>query len=807
MDRLIAVLIVSVLVIPCSADVITVDGAGSADYQTIQQAINEAQDGDIIVVRPGTYREQVGFNGRRVTVRSEAPDDPAVVEATVITGASGSSVYFDFGEGDASVLEGFTITGHGIFCAGTSPTISKNLIRDCVGAGIAGESDAAPTIVGNTVTGSAQEGINGCRGLIQGNTISQNNGGLAYCHGSIRDNVISDNSLEGIYAGDGQIEGNTISRNSAGLAYCNGLIQDNRISDNGDAGGLYFCNGQIIRNMIVSNTAASHGGGLFGCSGSILNNVIAGNRADGDGGGLYDCDQLICNNTIVGNVATTRGGGLSRCLGTVCNNIIAYNEAVLAGGIFGPSNNTYNGFWINTGGNFGGDATSGPGDQVENPRFAAEGFWDGDVWIDGDYRLKSQAGRWDPETGHWVLDDLTSPCIDTGDPGSSWVNELWPHGRRVNLGAYGATPQASWSSSEVGLAADLNADGKIGTDDLEQFVANWLAPEDLLAEDLDRNGVVDFHDFAIFASSWRVVPPAPTPPNPNPMTWATEPHGTGPFSVAMVAETAVSTDGTGIEYYFENPFAQGMNSGWLTFGAGQEPRWEVTELSPRTAYWFQVKARNRGNLLETDWSEHISGTTQAEDFVAPTPNPMTWETEPYGSAPGTIRMVATTALDPSGVEYRFECTSHPQYSSGWQDSRTYEVSSVPSGRYTFTVQARDKSAVQNSTVASLRATADLEAPTPNPMEWESEPSEVRIGGGSFNYYATMVAAEAVDDHEDVEYFFQCTTESGFSSGWQSSPEYTVLVGRQGQRHRFRVRARDTSTSHNETDWSSEVAAQ
>jgi hypothetical protein len=250
-----------------------------------------------------------------------------------------------------------------------------------------------------------------------------------------------------------------------------------------------------------------------------------------------------------------------------------------------------------------------------------------------------------------------------------------------------------------------------------------------------------------------------------------------------------------------------MNSGWLTFGAGAEPRWEVTGLSPRTAYWFQVKARNRGNLLETDWSEYLSGTTQAEDFVAPTPNPMTWETEPYGSVPGTIRMVATAALDPSGVEYRFECTSHPQYTSGWQDSRTYEVSSVPSGRYTFTVQARDKSAVQNSTVASARATADLEAPTPNPMEWESEPSEINIGGGSFNYSATMVAAEAVDDYEGVEYFFQCTTESGFSSGWQISPEYTVLVGRQGQRHRFRVKARDTSTSHNETAWSSEVAAQ
>ena len=806
MDRLIAVLIACILIVPCAAEVITVDGAGPADYQSIQEAINNSQDGDTIVVKPGTYQEQVGFNGRRVTVRSEAPDDPAVVEATVIAGNSGHSVFFDFGEGSTSVLEGFTITGHGIFYAGTAPTISKNIIRDCAGAGMAGESDAAPTIVGNTITRCAQEGIYGCDGLIQGNTITHNNAGVAYCQGTIQDNTISDSALEGIYACSGRIEGNTIRRNSAGLAYANGLVQNNRILNNGDAGGLYYCDGQIIGNVIVGNAAAADGGGLYGCHGSILNNIIAGNRAEGGGGGLFECSSLICNNTIVGNIASAQGGGLSRCGGMVCNNIIAYNEATQAGGIYGPSNNTYNAFWTNTGGHFGGDAVSGAGDVVANPRFVAAGSWDDGVWGDGDYHLTSQAGRWDSEAKQWIVDEITSPCIDVGDPGSNWSQELWPHGLRVNLGAYGGTSQASWSLSEAGQPADLNDDGKIGPEDLGQFAAKWLLREDLLAADLNRNGSVDFYDFAILALDWGLAPPNPSAPNPNPMIWATEPYGTGPYSVAMVAATAISTDGTGIEYYFENPFNPSMNSGWLTFVAGQEPRWEVAELSPRTAYWFQVKARNRGNLLETDWSERLSGTTQAEDFVAPTPNPMTWETEPYGSTPNTIRMVATAAVDPSGVEYRFECISHPEYGSDWQDSRTYEITPVPQGRYTFTVQARDKSAVQNSTVASLRATADLEAPTPNPMEWEVEPYEVRLGN-DLQYGATMTAAEAVDESAEVEYFFRCTTESGFNSGWQTSQEYTVLLGRRGQRHRFRVKARDTSASQNETEWSSEVVAQ
>jgi len=775
MEKFFAAIIAVLMVVPCLGTTIIVDDDGPAAYSTIQAALDNSWRGDIIVVKPGTYRERLTFNGRAVTVRSENPDDPGVVQATVITDLAGATVTFDFNEGDSSVLEGFTITGRGIQCLGTSPTISKNVIRNCEDAGITGRGGAAPTITGNSILANRQEGIYGCDGLVQGNTISQN---------------------------------------SAGLAFCNGAIQDNIITENTPVGGLYYCNGQITGNVISGNQAESSGGGLSNCAGDIRNNIITGNRAGRQGGGLYNCTKSVTNNTIVGNIAVDQGGGLAQCPGVVRNNIIAFNSAPAGGGIYGPANGTYNAFWQNNGGNFGAGSGSGVGDIVSNPQFARDGRWDtngtqdasDDFWVDGDYHVKSQTGRWEPAERWWMLDSVTSYCVDAGNPSSDWSAELWPHGQRINLGAYGGTPQASMSPSDLGNVADLNHDLQVGPDDLKLLSGKWALMEDLLAADLNRDGKVNVIDFAILGQSWRSGAPPVSAPIPDPMTWATKPYATGPYTVAMVATTATSTDGTSVEYWFEDFFHPEFNSGWLSFAAGQEPRWEDKDLSANTTYWYRVKARNQGNHMETLWSERSAVQTLQEDTTAPTPDPMTWETEPFRVSAGKIRMVATQASDISGVEYQFECTTHAAYSSGWQDSRTYEVSSLPKGTYTFKVRARDKSPSHSTTAYSSEVTLDLQPPTPDPMTWEIEPKEVNIGGGTFNYHATMKATAATDDAAGVEYFFQCTTEPEFSSAWQISREYTVKVGRAGQYHRFRVMARDTSSSHNETGYSTEVAA-
>ena len=57
-----------------------------------------------------------------------------------------------------------------------------------------------------------------------------------------------------------------------------------------------------------------------------------------------------------------------------------------------------------------------------------------------------KSGRWDQKAKKWVKDAVNSPCIDAGDPKSEYKNEPKPNGSRINMGAYGNTPEASRSS-------------------------------------------------------------------------------------------------------------------------------------------------------------------------------------------------------------------------------------------------------------------------------------------------------------------------------------------------------------------------
>ena len=153
----------------------------------------------------------------------------------------------------------------------------------------------------------------------------------------------------------------------------------------------------------------------------------------------------------------------------------------------------------------------GQGNIDADPCFADPGYWDAngtpedandDFWVGGDYHLKSQAGRWDPNTQSWVQDNVNSPCIDAGDPNSDWTGELWPHGKRINMGAYGGTPEASMSSLTVGNIADLNNDDIANLRDFAWLADSWQAEKALLPEDLNRDKQVNSKDLSIFTDNW-----------------------------------------------------------------------------------------------------------------------------------------------------------------------------------------------------------------------------------------------------------------------------------------------------------------
>ncbi|MBA7681028.1 hypothetical protein ES703_89356 [subsurface metagenome] len=131
----------------------------------------------------------------------------------------------------------------------------------------------------------------------------------------------------------------------------------------------------------------------------------------------------------------------------------------------------------------------------DNPLFA-----DAD---NDDYHLLSAAGRWDPVSEGWVVDAVTSPCIDAGNPGCDLGDEPSdPNNVRINMGAYGGTDKASKTPANWASLADLTNDHKVDFNDWAAFAAYWLDGGYCIPSDLDRNEIVNLLDINLFANEW-----------------------------------------------------------------------------------------------------------------------------------------------------------------------------------------------------------------------------------------------------------------------------------------------------------------
>ncbi len=440
---------------------ITVGPGADYDFDTIQAGIDAAVDGDTVLVAPSEYviTEPVTFRGKAITVMSETgPDETTIQMGTPADNNRGSVIIFENGETDASVLEGFTITGGSGFwfpsvnafgAGGILFNASSGAVKNCA-------------IVQNT----AKHG--GGVGCVQP------------CLPTLIDCIIAENS-----AGDSG--GGVFLWSGPSLIMTDCIISGN--SAGGAGGGLVRGGGQntsvtMTRCTIMDNTAQQEGGGgmdLADGSGTLTNCVIARNTARRWGGGLlcvYPASSTtVINCTIWGNSAGEDGGGVGCYNGasaTVTNSIIWGNTADKGPEIFLEESPTE--FSITYSNIAGGQtAIAVEGGSIFN---WGEGNIDADPLFadpnNDDFHLKSQAGRWNPNSESWIMDDVTSPCIDAGDPNSSVGDEPEPNGGIINIGAFGGTSESSMSLSDAGAVVYIQWLGhssvKVWTEDCVVYV-------------------------------------------------------------------------------------------------------------------------------------------------------------------------------------------------------------------------------------------------------------------------------------------------------------------------------------------------
>lgn len=219
-------------------------------------------------------------------------------------------------------------------------------------------------------------------------------------------------------------------------------------STRGSGGGLYnnSSNSTLLSCIFTQNSAQRSGGGLYNYNNSetsLTHCIFSGNGARGGGGmeNLNSSLALLLNCTFSDNIAGYIGGG---GISNIQEGHLTLVNCIL---------------WADIPDEIRFAATRGAaGGSVEVSYSNMQHSWPGEGNIDmdplfadpenGNFHLKSQGGRWDPIVGNWILDELSSPCIDAGNPDEPVGLERFRNGDRINMGAYGGTPEASLSPSE-----------------------------------------------------------------------------------------------------------------------------------------------------------------------------------------------------------------------------------------------------------------------------------------------------------------------------------------------------------------------
>jgi parallel beta-helix repeat protein len=432
------------------AKTIYVDDDAPADFSNIQAAIDNAYDGDTIIVADGIYtgdgNRDIDFLGKAITVRSENGANNCIIDCEY----KGWGFYFHSNEGADSVLDGLTITnshawfGSGIYCNSAIPTLTNCTIsRNWVGG--MWNYRSSPTLTN-------------C-------TFSANGTGDAHGGGGIYNEESSPTLVDCTFSGN---------------------------SADDDGGGMYNLNNSnpILINCRFSGNEVKYGSGggmtnLCDSSPILVNCTFTGNW----GGGMRNWDNsnpTLINCTFSGNFFG--GGGISSANNsnpTLTNCILwgdTPSEITVGGGTPVIRYSCVQGGWL------------GDGNIDTGPRFITLGFlddngtpdwiWD-DVWVEGDYHLLADSPCIDAGSNVTLPADVADLDGD-GDTEEPIPIDLDGNPRvingRVDMGAYEYSPPIPADIRIIPRTINLRGEG--------QWIAAFIRlPEEYDVADIEPNSI------------------------------------------------------------------------------------------------------------------------------------------------------------------------------------------------------------------------------------------------------------------------------------------------------------------------------
>ncbi|WP_410509446.1 NosD domain-containing protein [Methanosarcina hadiensis] len=311
---------------------IIVESGGS-----IQNAVSSANSGDVIIVKPGTYTENIRITATQdLVIRSESgkPED------TIITAKSSTTSVF-YTEVNNITISGFKITG-----AGSSSAAGVYLVR-CSNCTVTG-NDLSDNYIGIYLRYSDYNKVlnNAVLGGYRGIYLQDSN------YNNISENGASSSTQYGIHLTRSQrntLSNNIANSNNYGIVLENAShnsLNGNTVNSN-NAYGLYLTSSSDCG--LIGNTASGNDRGIY----LIRSNstTISGNKVSGND--VFGILASYSNyNTISGNTANTtfRGIHLDSSDGnTVSDNIVAFNSV---SGLFmcagSDGNRVFNNYLNNT---------------------------------------------------------------------------------------------------------------------------------------------------------------------------------------------------------------------------------------------------------------------------------------------------------------------------------------------------------------------------------------------------------------------------------------------------------------------------